>query len=112
MSNKKHRRKNIKILNLTNSDLRKMSKEELLKVEKELDSMKKLNKAYSPELTTRLRRVITEVDGSTDQSVINGFVELVSYFLFFHLCILFHFLQFLYYVFFSFYLLNVSSYNV
>ena len=44
-------------------------------IEKELDSVKKLNRAYAPELTTRLRRVIIEVDGNTEQSVINGFVE-------------------------------------
>ena len=36
---------------------------------------KKLNKAVSPELTTRLRYVITSVDGDNNQQIINNFVD-------------------------------------
>jgi len=44
-------------------------------IEKELESVKKLKQLVTPELTTRLRRVIIEVDGNTEQSTINGFVD-------------------------------------
>ena len=43
-------------------------------IEEELKSYKKMNAKVSPELTTRLRHVITEVDGDSSKSVINNFV--------------------------------------
>ena len=49
-------------------------KEEKL-IDKELVGSKKVGSDISPELTTRLRYVITSVDGDTDQSLINSFVQ-------------------------------------
>ena len=48
-------------------------KEEKL-IEKDLDSIKKTGVEVLPELTTRLRHIITSVDGNNEQSVINNFV--------------------------------------
>ena len=48
-------------------------KEETL-IEKDLKASKKLN-SISPELTTRLRYVIKEVDGDSSQSVINNMAQ-------------------------------------
>jgi hypothetical protein len=44
-------------------------------IENELNSIKKLKKEISPELTTRLRHIITSIDGNTEQSNINNFVD-------------------------------------
>jgi hypothetical protein len=44
-------------------------------IENELNSVRKLKKEVSPELTTRLRNIITSVDGNNEKSVINNFVE-------------------------------------
>ena len=44
-------------------------------IENELKSQRKLNQQVTPELTTRLRKVITEVDGETEAAVINNFVD-------------------------------------
>jgi len=45
-------------------------------IEKEIKQQNKLlGSQVSPELTTRLRKVITEVDGDSDQSTINQFVN-------------------------------------
>ena len=41
----------------------------------ELDKIKKLGTQIIPELTTRLRYLITSIDGETKQNVINSFVE-------------------------------------
>ena len=41
----------------------------------ELDKIRKLGTQVIPELTTRLRYLITSVDGETKQNVINSFVE-------------------------------------
>ena len=49
-------------------------KEENLIV-KDIEASKKLNPQVVPELTTRLRYSITSVDGDTDQSTINKFVD-------------------------------------
>ena len=49
-------------------------KEEQL-ITKELESMNKINPSVSKEITTRLRHVIKSIDGNTDQSLINQFVE-------------------------------------
>ena len=43
-------------------------------IEKELVGSKKAGSQVSPELTTRLRYVVTSVDGDTEQSKINNFV--------------------------------------
>lgn len=59
--------KTIKIKLLT----RKVEKE----IEKELTSLKKIGLQVEPEATTRLRYVIAEVDGSSDQKVIRECVE-------------------------------------
>tara|TARA_R110001583_G_scaffold16711_9_gene68327 strand:- start:316 stop:1068 length:753 start_codon:yes stop_codon:yes gene_type:complete len=44
-------------------------------IEKELEAYKKLDVNISKELTTRLKHVIVEVDGSVDKSDINSFVD-------------------------------------
>jgi len=44
-------------------------------IEKEKESLKKIHKNYSAELTTRLKYVIVSVDGETDKKVINNFVN-------------------------------------
>ena len=49
-------------------------KEEKL-IDKELTRIKKIGSDISPELTTRLRHVILSVDGETDASTINKFVQ-------------------------------------
>ena len=49
-------------------------KEENL-IEEELKSSSKINSEVKPELTTRLRHVITSVDGDNSQSTINTFVQ-------------------------------------
>ena len=41
----------------------------------EFESMNKINPSISKEITTRLRHVIKSIDGNTDQSTINQFVE-------------------------------------
>ena len=44
-------------------------------INEELDKIRKLGTQVIPELTTRLRYLITSVDGETKQNVINSFVE-------------------------------------
>ena len=44
-------------------------------IEKELESIKKLGSDVSPELTTRLRHTISSVDGDSELTTINQFVE-------------------------------------
>ena len=44
-------------------------------VEKELKALNKLKNPIDPEMTTRLKRRITSVDGNSDQSNINKFVD-------------------------------------
>ena len=44
-------------------------------IESELKSLRKLNQQVTPELTTRLRYVITEVNGDSEQTTINDFVN-------------------------------------
>ena len=44
-------------------------------IDRELDKIRKLGAQVIPELTTRLRYLITSVDGETKQNVINSFVE-------------------------------------
>ena len=44
-------------------------------INKELDALKKLNKEGSAELTTRLRFMITSVNGDTSKSTVNDFVN-------------------------------------
>ena len=44
-------------------------------IQNEIEQQNKLGSQVSPELTTRLRKVITEVDGDSDQSTINKFVN-------------------------------------
>jgi len=41
----------------------------------EIDAVRKLGTKVLPELTTRLRHIITSIDGSDDRSAINSFVE-------------------------------------
>ena len=49
-------------------------KEEKL-IENELKQIKKLGSEVTPDLTTRLRYVVTSVDGNTDKKTINLFVD-------------------------------------
>ena len=44
-------------------------------IERELTGLKKLNKNASPEVTTRLKRIITSVNGLTEQKDIREFVD-------------------------------------
>ena len=44
-------------------------------IERELDGLKKLNKNASPEVTTRLKRIITSINGQTEQKDIRSFVD-------------------------------------
>ena len=52
---------------LTSSDERK--------IEKELTGLKKINKDHSPELSTRLKYIITSVGGDADEKTIREFVD-------------------------------------
>jgi len=45
------------------------------KIEKELEGLKKINKDQSPELTTRLKFVITSVEGNREERTIRNFVD-------------------------------------
>ena len=45
------------------------------KIDRELAGLKKLNKEASPELTTRLKHMITSVDGDEDSKSIREFVD-------------------------------------
>jgi hypothetical protein len=44
-------------------------------IERELEGLKKLNKNASPEVTTRLKRIITSINGQTEQKDIRSFVD-------------------------------------
>jgi hypothetical protein len=45
------------------------------KIEKELEGLKKINKDQSPELTTRLKHVITSIEGNREEKTIRNFVD-------------------------------------
>ena len=45
------------------------------KIEKEIQGLKKLNKNASPELSTRLKYIITSINGDTEKKTIRDFVE-------------------------------------
>ena len=45
------------------------------KIDRELEGLKKINPNNLPELSTRLKYIITSVDGETDSKVIRGFVD-------------------------------------
>lgn len=45
------------------------------KVKKELEGLKKIDKNLNPELSTRLKFIITSVEGSRDQGTIRNFVD-------------------------------------
>jgi hypothetical protein len=45
------------------------------KIQSELDGLKKINKNASPELSTRLKHIITSVGGERDQKTIREFVD-------------------------------------
>ena len=44
-------------------------------IEAELKALKKISKDTSPELTTRLKKIVTSVDGKSDTAYINNFVD-------------------------------------
>ena len=52
-----------------------LTHEDEVKIGQELEGLKKLNKEGSPELTTRLKYIITSVNGETDNKTIRGFVD-------------------------------------
>jgi hypothetical protein len=58
---------NIKFKLLNGSDQKK--------IDQELDGLKKLNPKVLPEITTRLKHIITSVDGETDTKTIREFVD-------------------------------------
>lgn len=45
------------------------------KIERELEGLKKISKENTPELTTRLKHIITSVNGSTESKDIRSFVD-------------------------------------
>ncbi len=45
------------------------------KIEKELEGFKKINKEQSPELTTRLKFIITSIEGNKEEKAIRNFVD-------------------------------------
>ena len=45
------------------------------KINAELEGLKKINKNNTPELSTRLKYMITSVEGNTDQKTIRDFVD-------------------------------------
>jgi len=46
-----------------------------IKIKKELDGLKKISKEINPELTTRLKHIITSVNGDEEASTIRNFVD-------------------------------------
>tara|TARA_R110002020_G_scaffold136857_3_gene305507 strand:- start:21322 stop:22047 length:726 start_codon:yes stop_codon:yes gene_type:complete len=46
-----------------------------VKIERELAGLKKINKNYSPELSTRLKYIITSVNGDSEDKTIRSFVD-------------------------------------
>jgi hypothetical protein len=44
-------------------------------IERELEGLKKINKESTPELTTRLKYIITSVDGDREKKTIREFVD-------------------------------------
>jgi len=44
-------------------------------IETEIQALKKISKDTSPELTTRLKKIVTSVDGKSDTAYINNFVD-------------------------------------
>jgi len=44
-------------------------------IESEIKSLQKISKTQSPELTTRLKHIILSVDGNSDRSYVNSFVD-------------------------------------
>jgi hypothetical protein len=44
-------------------------------IERELAGLKKINKTSSPELSTRLKHIITSVDGDTEKKAIREFID-------------------------------------
>jgi hypothetical protein len=45
------------------------------KIEKELKGLKKINKKASPELTTRLKYILTSINGDTESKTIRNFID-------------------------------------
>ena len=45
------------------------------KIEEELNGLKKINKDFSPELSTRLKYVITSINGNSEPKSIRDFVD-------------------------------------
>ena len=45
------------------------------KIEKELKGLKKINKKSNPELTTRLKHILTSINGDTEPKAIRNFVD-------------------------------------
>tara|TARA_R110000824_G_scaffold225249_1_gene412854 strand:- start:344 stop:1129 length:786 start_codon:yes stop_codon:yes gene_type:complete len=59
----------------TKIDFKLLTGKDEISITKELESMNKINPLVSKEITTRLRHVIKSIDGNTEQSTINQFVE-------------------------------------
>jgi hypothetical protein len=52
-----------------------LTQKDLRNIEKEIQSLKKIHKNHSAELTTRLKYIILAVDGDTDKNTINQFIS-------------------------------------
>ena len=52
-----------------------LTQEDEKKIENELKGLKKINKSSSPELTTRLKHMITSVNGEEDKKTVREFID-------------------------------------
>jgi len=59
----------------TNITFKILNGEDENNIDRELEGLKKINKNLSPDLTTRLKYIITSVNGSTDKKEIREFVD-------------------------------------
>jgi hypothetical protein len=59
----------------TNVTFKLLTGKEEKMIEAELKSLRKINSEISPELTTRLKHTIIDIDGETDTMAINNFVD-------------------------------------
>lgn len=59
----------------TNITFKILNGEDETNIDREIEGLKKINKNISPELTTRLKYIITSVNGSSDKKDIREFVD-------------------------------------
>lgn len=59
----------------TNITFKILNGEDESNIDRELEGLKKINKNFSPDLTTRLKYIIISINGSTDKKEIREFVD-------------------------------------